>query len=277
MKVMVLVKANADSEAGNMPSEEILTEMGAFNEKLSQAGVMLAGEGLHPTSKGKRVACEGQKRIVTDGPFAETKELLAGFWMWQVESMEEALDWAKQSPFQEGELELRPVFEAEDFGDEFTPELREQEEALAARNSLRSATVQPYLFFGGTCEEALEFYKQAVGATVDCLMRFSECPDPFPEGMLQEGFENKVMHAQFRVGQMSLMGSDGCNDTAPFSGFRLALSVATQADAERTFNALAKGGQVDMPLEKTFFSPCYGQLTDQFGVGWMVMVPGEPG
>ena len=138
MKVMVLVKASPQSEAGEMPSEAILTEMGKFNEELSKAGVMLAGEGLHPSSKGVRVRCEGKNRTVIDGPFAETKELVAGFWMWQVESMDEAVDWIKRSPFQEGELEIRPVFEMEDFGDELTPELREQEERLRAEAAQRS-------------------------------------------------------------------------------------------------------------------------------------------
>ena len=131
MRVMVIVKANDDSEAGVMPDEKILTDMGKFNEELVKAGVMLAGEGLHPSSKGKRVKFDGAKRTVTDGPFAETKELIAGFWLWQVKSMEDAVEWLKRAPFDGGtELEIRQVFEAEDFGAEFTPELREQEERL---------------------------------------------------------------------------------------------------------------------------------------------------
>src|SRR3954471_12048676 len=129
MRVMVLVKANADSEAGVMPSEAMLTAMGKFNEELVKAGVMLAGEGLHPTSKAARVRFSGTQRTVIDGPFAETKELVAGFWLWQVKSMDEAIEWLKRAPFDDGaEVEIRPVFEAEDFGAEFTPELREQEE-----------------------------------------------------------------------------------------------------------------------------------------------------
>jgi hypothetical protein len=130
MRVMVLVKASDESEAGVMPTEEMLAEMGKFNEELVKAGVMLAGEGLHPTSKAKRVDCTGGDRKVIDGPFTETKELIAGFWLWQVKSMDEAVEWIKRSPFQEGVIELRPVFESEDFGDEFTPELREQEERV---------------------------------------------------------------------------------------------------------------------------------------------------
>src|SRR4029079_9771211 len=133
MKVMVLVKASKSSEAGVMPSTELLTEMGKFNEELVKAGVMLAGEGLHPTSKGKRVRFSGNKRTVIDGPFTETKELVAGFWLWQVKSMDEAVEWLKRCPNphpSESEVEIRPVFEDEDFGAAFTPELREQEEGL---------------------------------------------------------------------------------------------------------------------------------------------------
>jgi hypothetical protein len=131
MKFMVIVKANKDSEAGIMPSREILTAMGKYNEELVKAGVMLAGEGLHPSSKGKRIKFSGGKHTITDGPFAETKELIAGFWLWQVRSTEEAVEWLKRSPFDGGtEIELRPVFEPEDFGAQLTPELREQEERL---------------------------------------------------------------------------------------------------------------------------------------------------
>ncbi|HUF08046.1 MAG TPA: YciI family protein [Rhodothermales bacterium] len=134
MRVMVIVKASAESEAGEMPTEELLAAMGNYNEELVNAGLMLAGEGLHPTSKGVRVKFEGDKRSVTDGPFAETKELIAGFWLWKVDSIGHAIEWLKKAPFDGGtEIEVRPVFEAEDFGEEFTPELREQEERLRQR------------------------------------------------------------------------------------------------------------------------------------------------
>ncbi len=138
MKVMVLVKASEESEAGQMPSTEILTEMGTYNEALVKAGVMLAGEGLHASDKGVRIYFTGKERNVVDGPFTEAKELVAGFWMWQVKSMEEALEWAKRSPFQDGQLELRPVFETEDFGDELTPDLREQEARLRAQSEAKA-------------------------------------------------------------------------------------------------------------------------------------------
>ena len=141
MRFMVIVKANKDSEAGVMPSEQLLTAMGNYNEALVDAGVMLAGEGLHPSSRGLRVRYEGAKRIVIDGPFAETKELIAGYWLWQVRSREEAVEWLKRAPFDGGEeLELRQVFEAEDFGAELTPELREQEERLRETIAAQSST-----------------------------------------------------------------------------------------------------------------------------------------
>jgi hypothetical protein len=133
MRFMVLVKANKDSEAGVLPDEKILTEMGKFNDELVKAGVMLAGEGLQPTSKGARVKFSGAKRTVRDGPFTEAKELVAGFWLWQVKSKDEAIEWAKRIPFQDGEVEIRQVFESEDFGPAFTPELREQEERQRAK------------------------------------------------------------------------------------------------------------------------------------------------
>jgi hypothetical protein len=138
MRVMILIKANSDTEANVMPSEELLTEMGKYNEALVKAGVMLAGEGLHPSSKGKRVRFSGTQRTVIDGPFAETKELIAGFWLWQVKSMEEAVEWIKRCPNPTGAesiVELRPVFEADDFGAELTPELRAQEERLRERTA----------------------------------------------------------------------------------------------------------------------------------------------
>jgi len=133
MRFLVIVKANKDSEAGKLPTKEMLTEMGNFNEELVKAGVMLAGEGLHASSKGARVKYSGNKRSVVDGPFTETKELVAGFWLWQVRSKEEALEWAKRIPFKEGEVEIRQVHEADDFGAEFTPELREQERRVAEK------------------------------------------------------------------------------------------------------------------------------------------------
>lgn len=139
MRVMVIIKANKESEAGVMPSEKMFADMGKFNEELVNAGLMLDGEGLHPSSKAKRVRFSAGNRIVTDGPFAETRELIAGFWIWRVNSIDEAVEWVKRIPFEpeiaggEGEVEIRPIFEAEDLGAEFTPELREQEDRIRAK------------------------------------------------------------------------------------------------------------------------------------------------
>jgi PhnB protein len=139
-----------------------------------------------------------------------------------------------------------------------------------------ATAIQPYLFFAGRCQEALDFYSSAVGAQVDMVMRFDEAPVPMPAGMLQPGFERKVMHSAFRIGGSQILASDGMNNEAGFKGFQLALNVPTEADADRAFAALADGGQVKMPLAKTFWSPRYGMLIDRFGVSWMVMVPGAP-
>ena len=141
MRFLVMVKGNTDYEAGAMPSEQELREMGKFNDELVKAGVMLAGEGLQPSSKGARISYSGGKRTVRDGPFTEAKELVAGFWIWQVKSRAEALEWAKRIPFKDGEVEIRQIFESEDFGAEFTPELRKQEEqqrAAIAKNKQRA-------------------------------------------------------------------------------------------------------------------------------------------
>jgi hypothetical protein len=138
MRVMVIVKASKESEAGVMPSAKELTEMGNYNQKLAEAGIMLDGDGLHPTSKGKRVRFSGTERTVIDGPFAETKELIAGYWVWKVKSIDEAVDWLKRAPFDGGtEIELRPIFESADFGAELTPELRQQEDAIREQISGR--------------------------------------------------------------------------------------------------------------------------------------------
>lgn len=140
---------------------------------------------------------------------------------------------------------------------------------------MSSASITPYLFFSGRCEEALKFYEQALGAKVEMLMRFNESPDPTPPGLLQPGFETKVMHASLTIGGIRLMASDGCDDRSSVQGFKLAYSLPTEAEAQRVFNALAQGGEIEMPLAKTFWSPCFGMLADQFKIEWMIMVPGE--
>ena len=137
---------------------------------------------------------------------------------------------------------------------------------------MKTALVQPYLYFGGRCEEALEFYHTALGAQVEFLMHHKDSPDAHPPGLLAPGFEEKVMHATFRIGETTLMGSDGCGESPKFNGFSLSLALPTEAEADRAFAALADGGQVQMPMGQTFWSPRFGMLTDRFGIGWMVTV-----
>jgi uncharacterized glyoxalase superfamily protein PhnB len=281
MKVMVIVKASPGSEAGKMPTEALMSAMMNFNEELVKAGIMESGDGLKPSSQGLRVRFSGDKRVVTTGPFTETNELIAGYWIWNVKSMEEAVEWVKKCPNpmeeEESDIEIRTFYEIEDFAvADPNGASREKDAALRQALAMQKVEVNNYLFFSGRCDEALAFYKQHLSADVKFLIRFNESPDAVPEGMLQDGFENKVMHAEFSLGNVRVMASDGCNDVEKFSGFRLALNVPDEDEARRIFAALeSNGGKVDMPLMKTFWSPLYGQVTDQFGVGWMVMLPGE--
>ena len=140
---------------------------------------------------------------------------------------------------------------------------------------MSNTLIQPYLFFGGRCQEALEFYKSALGAKVEMIMLYKDSPEPVPPGRLQAGFENKVMHCAFRVGESLLMASDGCEEGGSFGGFSLSLTVPSEAEADRVFALLTDGGQVQMPLAKTFWSPRFGMVTDRFGMGWMVIVSAE--
>jgi uncharacterized glyoxalase superfamily protein PhnB len=268
-----------------MPPTDLLAAMGKYNEELVRAGVMLAGEGLHPSSKGVRMRFSGKQCTMTDGPFAETKELIAGYWLWQVRSREEAVEWLRRAPFDGGaEVELRPVFEAEDFGAVLTPELREQEERLRAQAAQQRVVkpgngaampVQPYLNFDGRCEEALDFYRKALGAEVNALLRFADGPPPSPDGcsMRPLGSEKKVMHAEFRIGDTTLMASDCfCTGKPSFQGVSIALAPPDDAEAKRLFDALADGGEVRQPLTATFFSSSFGVVADRFGLNWMLAV-----
>jgi len=282
MKVMVMVKASPGSEAGKMPTEALMNAMGQFNEELVKAGIMESGDGLKPSSQGYRVRFSGKQRIVTTGPFTETNEIIAGYWIWNVKSMEEAIEWVKKCPNpmedEDSDIEIRTFYSVEDFAEaDADGKFATQENALRQTLAMSKVEVNNYLFFSGRCDEALAFYKQHLSAEINYLIRFNETPEPMPEGVLQPGFENKVMHCDFSLGNVRVLASDGCNDVDKFCGFRLALSVADEAEANRIFSALASnGGKVDMPLSKTFWSPLYGMVTDQFGVGWMVMLPGDP-
>ena len=140
---------------------------------------------------------------------------------------------------------------------------------------MKTAIVESYLFFGGRCQEAIDFYRGALGAQVDMVLLYKDSPEPPPEDRIPAGFENKVMHASFRIGDTRIMASDGCEESAKFEGFSLSLSLPTEAEAQRAFSALSEGGHVTMPLGKTFWSPCFGMLTDRFGIGWMITLGQE--
>jgi PhnB protein len=279
MKVMVMVKATTDSEAGIMPTEALMKDMGRFNEELVKAGIMESGDGLRPSREGYRVRFSGNQRSISKGPFSQIGELLAGYWVWNVQSMEEAIEWVKKCPnpmLEDSDIEIRAFYAMDDFAEVDTSgEFRAQEEALRHTIAQQKSTINPYLFFSGRCEEALDFYQQHLGARLGMLMRFNQSPDPVPEGMLAEGFADKIMHAELRIGDLTIFASDGCDTSSTFGGFSLALTVPTAEDAHRVFDALAQQGKVNMPLDKTFWSPLYGQVTDRFGVAWMVMLPGE--
>ncbi len=215
MKVMVIVKASPESEAGVMPSEELLTAMGNFNAELVKAGIMESGDGLKPSSEGYRVRFSGKNRTVTTGPFAETSELIAGYWVWNVDSMEQALEWVKKCPNpmeDDSDIEIRPFFEMEDFADiDTTGDVREQETVLRNTISLQKAKVTTYVFFTGRCEEALTYYQQHLGAQLKRLIRIKESPEPMPEGMFPKEFDDKVMHSEFVVGNAHIFATD-CGD-----------------------------------------------------------------
>lgn len=278
MKVMVIVKASPDSEAGKMPSEALLNAMGQFNTELVQAGIMESGDGLKPSSEGFRVRFNGKNRTVTRGPFAETSELIAGYWVWNVASMEQAIEWVKKCPNpmeDASDIEIRPFFEMDDFAEiDTTGAVREQETALRNTISMQKAKVNTYVMFTGRCEEALNYYQKHLGAKLERLLRIKDSPEPMPEGMFPKEFDNKVMHSELTIGNVRIFATD-CGDakTTAYGGFSLALTVQTTDDAQRVFAALADGGNVTMPLSKTFWSPLFGQVTDKFGIGWMVMLP----
>lgn len=280
MKVMVLVKATPGSEAGNMPSEALMAAMGSFNEALVSAGIMETGDGLKPSSEGYRVRFEGAERLVTQGPFVETSELVAGYWVWNVSSMEEAVDWVKKCPNpmedEVSEIEIRPYFTMEDFAEvDGSGDFIEQESALREQLAMQQGSSRTYLFFGGKTEEAVAFYQAHLGAKVNVMFKFSDSPDPIPEGVIAPGFEDKIMHGEITLGGNQYLVSDGCNSVSEIAGFALTYQHADAAIIEKTFNTFAQVGEVIMPLAPTFFSPLYGQVKDPFGITWMLMVPGE--
>ncbi|WP_448249519.1 YciI family protein [Thalassotalea agariperforans] len=279
MKVMVMIKATNSSEQGELPSAELLTAMGNYNQELVNAGIVESGDGLKPSSEGFRVRFSGEKRDLTQGPFTETNELIAGYWIWNVSSMEEALAWVKKCPnpmTTDSEIEVRPFYTMDDFAEvSSSEEVLAQEEKMRQQLASSKTQVNNYLFFSGNCEKALNFYQQALGVDIHFLMRFSESPEPLPDDLSGAEYKNKIMHGEFSIGKTKFLASDGCGDGTQMSGFSLALTLETAEEANAIFAALAKEGKVNMPLAETFWSPLYGQVTDKFGVDWMVMLPGN--
>jgi uncharacterized glyoxalase superfamily protein PhnB len=270
MRFMMLMIPHGYEKAAPdaLPDPKAVAAMMKYNQELSKAGVLLSLDGLHPPSAGARVSFAGGKPTVTDGPFAEAKEVLGGYWMIQVASREEAIGWAKRCPASGNEvIEVRQVQELS----EFPAELQEAAGGVTL-GAQGAAEVQPYLFFEGRCEEAMAFYKSALGAEVMALIRYKEGPES-PPGRLPPGSENKVMHGAMKIGKSLVSMSDGgCSGKPTFDGVSLTYTAANDAEAERVFGALASEGQVQQPLVKTFFSSKFGMLTDRFGLGWMVNV-----
>ena len=277
MRFMVIVKADKNTEAGVMPSEQLLREMGNYNEELVKAGVMLAGEGLHPSKKGARVVFSGKNRKVVDGPFAETKELVAGYWIWQCKDLDEAVEWARKCPNPTGEesvLEIRQIFEAEDFGAEFTPELRAQEERLLAEakkldEARKSGTkvnpvppstgATPYIVVKGA-GDAIAYYQRIFGAELVTRM-------DAPDGLL--------MHSELKVGPALFMLTEERPEYGSLSPLTIGGSATTAVlyvpDADAVFNAaVASGAKVIMPMGDQFWGDRSGCITDPFGHNWFI-------
>lgn len=269
MKFMILRKADANTENGVMPNESLLSAMGDYNMQLAQAGVLRAGEGLKPTRDGVRIKFQQGKPIISDGPFTETKELLAGYTVIEVDSRQEAINWATRWPVEDAdgnaELELRELYELSDFAD--GPGLQKHIE-LEQKLRKQPLSTSSYLLFDGNCREAFEFYAEVLGG--DIVMMMSGGESPIADEMPAE-FADKIMYISLQVGNWILMGSD-C-PSGMFEkpqGFHVQLAFADENQAETTFNQLAEGGNVQIPFEPTFWAKRFGMLVDRFGTPWMI-------
>lgn len=271
MKCMIIRKADGDTEAGQLPPDELLAAMGRYNERLVEAGVFRDGTGLKPSARGARVRFEDGKAVVTDGPFAETRELIAGFTMIETASFEEALDWVKQWPAEDCaggtlELEVRQLQTLEDF--EQGPGL-DVHKALAERIARQPSGITPYLIFGdGKCREAFEFYAESLGGTIDQMLAWGDMP---MENSVAEARRSHLAHASLRIGALTLAGVDvGAEEAAASSGGHVILNYATPEQTRAAFAALSAGGTVRMEPAETFWSACFAVLIDRYGVSWML-------
>lgn len=267
MKFMILVKATPETEAGVMPSDALLEAMGRYNEQLVNAGVMRDGNGLQPSSKGSRIRFAGGDIIVTDGPFAETTELLAGYTLIETATREEAIAWVKRWPAMDAdfELELRQVFTLEDFAPGKGLAVHE---ALARRLALQPDKAAVHLGFSGNCREAFAFYAECLGGQVTFQMSYGESP---AAAEVPPEMHDMLVHAELNLGKLVLMGADAPADQAAAAqGFTVQLEINDPERAEQVFTQLAEGGRIIMPFEETFWALRFGMAMDRFGIPWMI-------
>lgn len=273
MKVMILIKADEKYETGTLPDTSLLAQMVKFNEELAKAGILLEGEGLHPSSKGKRIIFDNGKTTVLEGPFSGINQLIAGYWLWKVKSMNEAVEWVKRIPNPAGgysEVEIRPIFEEKDFGETFTPELKEQEEKIRDRIHLKT---NPYLNFNGNAEEAFNFYKSVFGGEFTDINRYKDMPSSMEQ--VPENEKEKIMHIALPIGSDTvLMGSDiteNMNQSLTMgNNVYIMLQPENKDNAEKLYRRLSEGGKIEMPLEKVFWGSYFASFSDRFGVQWLI-------
>jgi uncharacterized glyoxalase superfamily protein PhnB len=267
---MIIRKADRDTETGKMPGDELLAAMAHYNERLVDAGAFRDGAGLKPSAQAARIRFEQGRPIVTDGPFAETRELIAGFTMIETDTFEQALDWVKQWPVEDAdgglglELELRQVYTLEDF----TPGTGiDRHKDLEQRLARQPTAIVPYLpFGGGKCREAFEFYAECLGGQIEQMLAWGDMP---MQASMPAERRSHLAHASLKIGALTLAGVDVSDEEAAVnSGGNVILNFATPEQIRAAFRALSVGGEVRMEPEETFWSSCFAVLTDRFGVHW---------
>lgn len=275
MKFMVIRKADANTEKGQMPSDQLIGEMAKFNERLLEAGVLVDGQGLQPSAEGARIRFRNGQPSVIQGPFEDTDSLVAGYTIIQVKDKAEALMWMQQWPRLDGDgnvdLELRRMFELADFA---PGEGLAQTTEVFDRLTRQPTSSCTYLNFDGNCREAFECYEKLLGGKIEMMMRFADMPDMPQSNDVSEGCgfsPDGIMHASLSFGGGTLMGSDAPEGRYQQpQGFFVQLQIESLSQAQQTFEALAEGGQVLMPFAETFWAEGFGMLVDTFGIPWMV-------
>lgn len=270
MKFMLIRRADTNTENGVMPSQELLADMAAYNQRLTEAGVFLGGDGLHPTSDGCLIRFDNGTPTIIPGPFSHPSERVAGYSILEAPTLEEAIHWARQWPTQDADgnvtLELRRYFSLEDF---------EPGAGIEQHRNLARVpdAMNVHVAFPGTCREAMQFYAEVTGGQLECLLTYAETP---AAEHVPPALHDHVIHASLNLRGRRLMGADMAADCyTPPQGVEIQLEYQDIEQAARTFAQLAEGGKIVMPFEATFWSPGFGMVTDRFGVGWMVNVPSE--